>query len=77
MPMYKDYGVVASGLSLADRGRPGHYIPFASVFTWSEGAFRLARQFAWTDEEQTSADAAKAMAQRLAQRAIDCGEVGG
>ncbi|MEO6929622.1 MAG: hypothetical protein ABI190_10700 [Casimicrobiaceae bacterium] len=76
MPLYKDFGVISSGLSLADRGRPGRYIPFASIFAWSHGAFRLARQFAWSELEQTSADAAKATAEQLAQRAIDCGDVG-
>ncbi len=75
MPLYKDYGVLSSGLSLAERGRPGYYVPFASIFCWSDGAFRLARQFAWDDFEQPSADAAKATATLLAQRAIDCGEV--
>jgi hypothetical protein len=75
MPMYKDYGVLSSGLSLADHGRPGMYIPFASVFVWSDGYFRLARQFTWSDLEQPTADAAKATAELLVQRAIDCGDV--
>lgn len=76
MSMYKDYGVLASGLSLADRGRPGHYIPFASVFVWSEGVFRLARQFTWIDLEQPTEDAARTTAEMLAHKAIDCGDVG-
>ncbi|HEY7901905.1 MAG TPA: hypothetical protein VIH36_00515 [Casimicrobiaceae bacterium] len=75
MPMYKDYGVVSSGLSLADRGRPGAYVPFASVFAFRDGYFQLARQFTWDDLEQPSAAAAKATAELLAQRAIDCGDV--
>ena len=75
MPVYKDYGVLSSGLSLADRGRPGHYVPFASVFVWTEGCFRLVRQFTWDDLEQPSAEAAKAAAELLAQKAIDCGDV--
>ena len=75
MPMYKDYGVLSSGLSLADRGRPGRYVPFASIFAWTNGAFRLARQFTWIELEEPTADAAKATAQELAQRAIDCGDV--
>ena len=75
MPMCKDYGVLASGLSLADRGRPGMYMPFASVFVWSDGYFRLTRQFTWSDLEQPTADAAKATAELLVQRAIDCGDV--
>ena len=58
MPMYKDYGVLSSGLSLADRGRPDAYVPFASVFAFRDGCFRLARQFTWSDLEQPSADAA-------------------
>jgi hypothetical protein len=76
MPMYKDHGVVASGLSLADRGKPGRYVPFASVFTWIGGQFRITRQFMWSELEMPSVETAKAAAQRLAQRAIDRGDIG-
>ena len=76
MPLYKDHGVIASGLSLADRGKPGCYVPFASVFTWIGGQFRITRQFAWTELELPSVEAAKEAAQRLAQRAIDRGDIG-
>lgn len=75
MPLYKEYGVLASGLSLAERGRPGAYVPFASVFTWNDGCFRLARQFTWDDLEQPTAEAAKVTADALVRRAIDCGDV--
>ena len=74
--MYKDHGVVTSGLSLADRGKPGRYVPFASVFTWIGGHFRVTRQFMWNELELPSAEAAKDVAQRLAQRAIDRGDIG-
>jgi hypothetical protein len=76
MPIYKDHAVIASGLSLADRGKPGRYIPFASVFTWIAGTLRLTRQYMWEELEMGSMDAAKVIAQRLAQRAIDRGEAG-
>lgn len=75
MPMYKDCGVLPTALSLADRGRPGSYVPVASVLMWSAGRLRLVRQFIWSDFVQPSAYAAKATAQLMAQRAIDCGEV--
>ncbi len=76
MPLYKDFGVLASGLSLADRGKPGRYVPFASVFAWNDGCFRLARQFTWHEHEAASADAAAVAARRLVEQAIDR-EVGG
>jgi hypothetical protein len=75
MPLYKEYGVLASGLSLAERGRPDAYVPFASVFTWNDGCFRLTRQFTWDDLEQPTAEAAKITADALVRRAIDCGDV--
>ena len=74
--MYKDHGVIANGLSLADRGKPGRYVPFASVFTWTGGQFQITRQFMWDDMELASVEAAKDTAQRLAQRAIDRGDIG-
>lgn len=75
MPMYKDFGVLANGLSLADRGKPGRYVPFASVFAWVGGSFRVAWQATWNELELPSVESAKHAAQRLAQRAIDRGEV--
>jgi hypothetical protein len=76
MPLYKNYGVIASGMSLEDQGKPGRYVPFASVFSWKDdGSFTLARQYTWSEVELESADAARVHAQRLAQQAIDGGEV--
>jgi hypothetical protein len=43
---------------------------------WSDGTFRLARQFTWGELEQPSVDAAKATAEVLAKQAIDSGDVG-
>jgi hypothetical protein len=76
MPMYKEHGVIANGLSLADRGKPGCYVPFASVFTRIDGQFQITRQFMWSELELPSVEAAKDTAERLAQRAIDRGDIG-
>ncbi len=75
MPMYKNCGIVVCAVSLADKGKPGAWVPFASVVAWVGGSFRLAWQATWVDLELPSFEAAKAMAQKLAQRAIDSGEV--
>jgi len=71
MPIYKDYAVLASGLSLADRGKPGRYVPFASLLACGGGVLRLARQLTWLEHETASADSAKRAAERLARQLID------